>query len=382
MLKHTGTKCGQKRTRGMAMIYVLVSMTAMLGFCSLAVDLGRVQMVKTELRRAADAAARAACASLASGATKSSIRTVAANMAAANSADGTSVAITKNTDVELINWVGPGNFSVVNSVNQANGVRVYCRRTKATSNAVSLTFASVLGASTCDVTASSIAVNQTNTSTQTIGGHSNPWLAGEPTGTTASVPDAGYPSATHPWKYDIAGPNGGSAGSGEPYDSPVQVGFNVSPGATITFTNTSGDVSNVPTGSPNYDPTGNNGSGVSIYNNDASNGVSEHGMSDVWAPLNSFLGVFLTSSTPDGGTPPPVLDFSTQAARDYTTLSPKTQQIFYIGDGQTSSSTQQSIVVPQGATRFFLGTMDGHEWSNNSGSFTATITQTNIALVQ
>jgi hypothetical protein len=39
-------------------------------------------------------------------------------------------------------------------------------------------------------------------------------------------------------------------------------------------------------------------------------------------------------------------------------------------------------VVPNNATRLFLGTMDGHEWSNNVGSFQATITQYSIEIVK
>jgi len=37
---------------------------------------------------------------------------------------------------------------------------------------------------------------------------------------------------------------------------------------------------------------------------------------------------------------------------------------------------------PKGATRFFIGTWDGHEWSNNLGGFTATVQQNRISLVQ
>ena len=46
------------RRRGVAIIYIIVVLIVMLGFCSFAVDLGRVQTAKTELRRAADAAAQ------------------------------------------------------------------------------------------------------------------------------------------------------------------------------------------------------------------------------------------------------------------------------------------------------------------------------------
>ena len=43
----------------MAMLYVVAILGVMLGFVSLAVDLGRVQTAKTEARRTADAVSRA-----------------------------------------------------------------------------------------------------------------------------------------------------------------------------------------------------------------------------------------------------------------------------------------------------------------------------------
>jgi hypothetical protein len=33
----------------------------------------------------------------------------------------------------------------------------------------------------------------------------------------------------------------------------------------------------------------------------------------------------------------------------------------------------QTFKVPAGATRLFLGPMDGYQWSNNAGSFTAAV---------
>src|ERR1700722_7996962 len=57
----------QSRRRGVAIVYVAVCMIATMGLLSLAVDLGRVETAKTELRRATDAAARAALAALPQG---------------------------------------------------------------------------------------------------------------------------------------------------------------------------------------------------------------------------------------------------------------------------------------------------------------------------
>ncbi|HJT52065.1 MAG TPA: hypothetical protein VJ734_09025 [Nitrosospira sp.] len=41
----------------------------------------------------------------------------------------------------------------------------------------------------------------------------------------------------------------------------------------------------------------------------------------------------------------------------------------------TSGGSVQEFSIPAQATRFFLGAMDGYEWSNNSGTITADVTQ-------
>ena len=46
------------RRRGASMLYVVTVMSVMVGFASLAIDFGRVQLAKSELRTAVDAVAR------------------------------------------------------------------------------------------------------------------------------------------------------------------------------------------------------------------------------------------------------------------------------------------------------------------------------------
>jgi len=379
------------RHRGMVIIYVLASMGVLLGFCSLAVDLGRVQVAKTELRRAADAASRTAVANLVNGTVTCKADAVA--IAAQNTADGTAVVINPTTDIQYVNWISRGKYTIVSNIAQANGVLVTARRTKATNNAIPLYFASILGMKSCDVTATSMAVLITTTQTIFVSAHSNPWLAGEPDGTLGSQPDPGYVNSDHKWKYDIAGPNGGTDPNkvtatdytnNEPYASPTQMSIPLVPGATINVTGVSGEAQNDPRGSEynaNGYVVGSNGT-QAIYSDDAANGVSEHGIADVSVPIDSLVGLFLNNNVPDGTAAPASLDFSTQASQDYNSLSPKLKQPFFIGDGETSSGAVQGIVVPQGATRMFFGTMDGHEWSNNTGGYSATITQSYIELVQ
>lgn len=377
------------RRRGAAIIYITISMSVMMGFCSLGVDVARCQFAKSSLRHTARAAALAAAENLSSGRTAAINAAVAA--AASNTCDGTAVALNSGTDIQFLNWVSSGNYTVLTNAqfSQANAVLVYARRTKATSTGISLTFGGVIGMPTCDVQASAIALRTQQSVTQYVPTTGNPWLAGEPTGTIGSVTDGGYQgpqvNSTHPWQHDIAGPTGGSAASGQAYNSPIQVAITVTPGSTITLTNVTGQGSN----DPNlvmYNADGTSSAGISNTHDWAATGTTptEHGMSTINAPHNAIIGVFLTNSLPDSSayTTPTALDFTTQAQRDYTTLSPDLQQTFYAGDGLTSGNAQQQFVVPPNATRLFLGTMDGHEWANNVGGFNATITQTSYSIVQ
>ncbi|MHC4521451.1 MAG: hypothetical protein ACYTAS_22900, partial [Planctomycetota bacterium] len=80
------------------------------------------------------------------------------------------------------------------------------------------------------------------------------------------------------------------------------------------------------------------------------------GISDVLAPLNMLVGVFLTDDAPDPGATPPSLTLGMD-----TMTAPELQQTFAIG------SELSDIEIPLGATRLFLGLKDGWEWSNNTG---------------
>lgn len=100
-----------------------------------------------------------------------------------------------------------------------------------------------------------------------------------------------------------------------------------------------------------------------------------------------LAGVFLTDSVPIAPAPER-LDFSsTSLGRSFTQLSPLLHQTFYIGDGLTGegTGTVQNFMVPTGATRLFLGIVDGSYfvggpdyYDNNQGTFTATFTVTSV----
>lgn len=174
----------------------------------------------------------------------------------------------------------------------------------------------------------------------TVPGTSNPWLSGMPPGSTAS-------------RGDIA-----------PDHSPVEVvGLDLVSGNPLFFTNATGGVSH--TGSSVGAPI--DGAGLISHSTGAENGIS-----DLRAPINSLIGVFLTEDQPDLLEAPDRLDFGT-IGLDFTTLSPLLSQVFFIGDGLTSTGTTQQFNIPDGTARLFLGTMDGFGWFNNSGAITVDV---------
>ena len=172
-----------------------------------------------------------------------------------------------------------------------------------------------------------------------VSGMSNPYLAGMPDGSTAS------------------------GGDTAPAQSPAQVlGFPVTPRSVVRFT-ASGAVRWNPN-QPYYNPEG------QLDLNTAHLDGPQNGISDVTMPANTLLGVFLGPDRPDASAAPIALDFSTEASRDYGTLLPQLKQIFFIGNGRVAGgNVLQRVIVPAGATRLFLGTMDGRRWLTNDGEF-------------
>lgn len=180
----------------------------------------------------------------------------------------------------------------------------------------------------------------------TVAGTSDLWLSGAADGTLASTNDYLTNAA--------------------PFLVPTQIVG----GATYTFSVT-GSVSN--TGTPSgLSP---DGGGFTSHTAGAQNGIS-----NITAPFNSLIGVFLNGDVPLSGGKVTALNFNT-IGLNFATLSPELNQVFFIGDGLAStksgkntSTLIQTFVAPTGATRLFLGSMDGYEWKNNSGSFSVEMT--------
>lgn len=177
-----------------------------------------------------------------------------------------------------------------------------------------------------------------------IPGTANPYLAGMPNGSTAPPDDSAPPQ------------------------SPVQVsGLNLDGGGILKFTGASGGVSRAPGCVNDCNPL----DGNEFWDHTPG---SQNGISDIRAPVESLVGVFLTDSAPNLFAPPASLNFQTLGL-DFASLSPELQQVFFIGDGRTAGDVVQEFSIPADASRLFLGTMDGFGWWNNSGTMTVDVAQ-------
>ena len=136
------------------------------GMVSLGVDWGHVQLTKTQLLQAADAAARAAAVQLTNGVTAT--QNAAVLWGGYSQADGTSVVIDPVNDVDFGTWdTSARTFVVLSGAarTNANSVRVWARRTAVRSTAIKLTFGAVIGINTCDANTSAIAYSVPTPST-------------------------------------------------------------------------------------------------------------------------------------------------------------------------------------------------------------------------
>jgi hypothetical protein len=347
----------RSRARGVAALYVIVIMIALCALCSLGVDFGHVQLVKTELRRTADSAARAAASQMRVG--KSAAIAKAVEYAGYNKADGSKVVLDPSKDIEFGTWnPAKEKFTKTNSndISSCNAVHVIARRITARGNSVPLMFARVLGQDACDVEAESIV--------QFIGGvkidddvpaTANPYLAGMPRGSVASVNNPHNSP-------DYAG------SLSDPKQSPWEVNIPLTPGDALNFDSISGDARH----DPNLADYAPDGQLDDIGTNSAG---AENGISNLRAPINALVGIFLTDDKPSMTSAPSMLDFSTDQSRNFSTLSPKLKQLFFIGDGLNKNGVKQAFIVPPGATRLYLATWDFYEWNNNSGQRNVRITR-------
>jgi hypothetical protein len=340
----------QADRRGSALIWSTFTLVALIAIASLAVDYGGSQMYKSELQRAADGIALHAAGGLASGV--ASVESRATTAAADNKVGGQTLSFSAAQDLEFGVWdPADRSFEVLSGSerNSATAVRVTLRRTQQT------TFAKIIGRSTVDIRATSIA-SRGSIVAPAVNADGCPWLAGMPNGSS------------------VAPYGGNTTPATAPNNSPLAVtNIPLTAGSKLYFRRTSGSTSYMNAGTFNAD--GNTGW---IVQQNPANGINSTA-----APLNSLVGIFLDNRAPNTWSQAASLNFSTGASRDFTTLSPQLKQVFFIGDGMTANNQLQEFVVPAGATRLYLGLMDEKGWWwDNTGTLTTTMMDSRVTLVK
>jgi len=141
-----------------------ISMTAIVGFAALSIDVGMVYNVRTELQRTADAAALAATAVLgdySEGDPLTDARAKAAQFAALNQVAGSGIDLAQSDVVFGRAFIDEqtGKYVFQETDSSPNAVRVRVRRTSGSpSGALPTSFAKVLGIDSVDVAAQATAV--------------------------------------------------------------------------------------------------------------------------------------------------------------------------------------------------------------------------------
>ena len=127
-------------------------------------------------------------------------------------------------------------------------------------------------------------------------------------------------------------------GDSAPRQSPVLVETSLTNAAAVSVV-ASGAINHYPGCPTDCDPP--QGSSIVRHANGA-----EHGISDIAAPINSLLGVFLGDDRPDRSRAPKSLDFGA-IGTEFRSISPKLKQVFFFGRGATRAGIAQRFVVPK-----------------------------------
>lgn len=187
----------------------------------------------------------------------------------------------------------------------------------------------------------------------TIDGSDAIWLAGRT--------DIVIPPASMPWPGGLIRHGGATP---EEIQETLPPGFSVNPGDVIKVLDpVSGGISFFNGfGPPYFGPQGNGDPDSSVLS-------SFGGISGYKGTQGALVGVFLGNDIPNGAAPS-TLDFSNAGLGvDFLSLTPDIGQIFFIGDGVTSSSVFQQFMAPLGATRLFLGIPDGFGFNGAPGAY-------------
>ncbi|HEX3356565.1 MAG TPA: Tad domain-containing protein [Tepidisphaeraceae bacterium] len=345
----------------MTLVYATVVLSIMVLMASYCVDMGRIQLAKTSLQNAADSAARYAVTGMVSSSTQTNTAQQQAQAAVNDwKVDGGSLT-SSNLTTNIGVWNSSTKVFTVTTTNP-NAVKIDLVYTFTNSNGHAPLFLSAMSSQQPTLHASAIALASSQQSSVSPPAGGNLWLAGMPSGTQSQNFRSDDSTV-----WDYAGT------TATPRQSPLQLtltSLGVAPGDQLSFEGLSGTATYVPGSTANSadgDSTFMVALGQTYPPTVPTNGMN--GMSNVRAPIGAIMAVFLDDNNPSYTSAPTDLDFSTQTQRDYSSISPKLKQVFFVGDGKKSDGEVQNIVVPTGATRVFVGMMDAWQWNDNVGNF-------------
>ena len=331
----------------------------------MALDLVRVQVAKSELQSVADAAARYAVRGMQTSSTAmTTARAHAGAVTAESKVDGSAPSVTSS---EVVRGTFDAATRTFTPDNTGSALSVTIRQQLGRTGSAPLLVSMLRPRQQISIAATAIAQTVNTTTLIQPPASGNLWLSGMPDNTQFQN---FRPTAS--WVWDNSGTAAtGAAAKQRPLELNL-ASLGMTPGTILSLEGISGTATFDGTGSNSADGAANlaaNGTypATTVPTNNA------NGMSNVRAPIGAVMAVFLSDAAPNSTSAPSNLDFGTAASRDYVSVSPLLKQVFFVGDGKRTSGEAQSIVIPAGATRVFVGMMDAWQWNDNVGNF-----QTNL----
>jgi hypothetical protein len=189
--------------RGITLVYITAIMVVLVGFISLSVDYGRVQMAASQLRTAADGAALAGGQFVKT--SHDDAKSAALEVAESNICITTAVDLDEDQDI----FVGKWNYytrqftASANSTDHANAIKVLAHRTTARGNPINLVFGKAIGFSSWDVTAGAVAASMGGTANLGIVGIDSLTMTGTTQTDSYNSTSGSYNAANHLHNGDV-----------------------------------------------------------------------------------------------------------------------------------------------------------------------------------
>ena len=339
-------------------IYTFIGMPLLLVMGLLAVDAGQIMLAESQIQLAVDSAARYAAAGL---------RDYGADEARTRAA----AALTENgidPDHAVVSFglwdPGTKTFIELEGLEESGGtaVRVVAHRSADDATGITPLFGAILGQGKAGATASATAAIGEPVEVG-INAKASPYLAG--LGAGDMIPFTGE---THlNWAPD-----------GSYWDDcgPAVVALDLEPGQVLYFRDVEGATGDYNSGET-YGLEGN------LSRPDIGQ-AAVNGINTTWAPLNSLMGIFLDDRRPDTWDMQETRNYAWEGWREERVHKPLNKQVFFIGDGVSNTDQRlQKFVVPDGATRLFLGLNDENGyWWDNFGDYRTTVFTGDIRLVE